>query len=204
KHFYSIRAARKLDSDRFDLIHAHRDSGVGLFLYSHSIPVVWTLPGTIAGMVSKAEGYSSVKNYIRPSKHILSEYLAARACDYAVACSETVKDEAVQYYGMDAGDIRVIPYGIDVDKFDLYPRGEAVEKLDLEENSKYMIWVGLNTERKGLPTAVETAKRLDGVRLLVVGADGADSNDVKYFGEVPNADLPLYFAAADVFLFPTH
>jgi phosphatidyl-myo-inositol alpha-mannosyltransferase len=101
----------------------------------------------------------------------------------------------------------IVPNGVEVARF------AGAEPADLGEGEK-LLFVGRLDERKGFPTAVAAFGRLAmhraALRLIVVG-DGPDRSAtdvlptdararVTMLGAVPNADLPPFAKACDVYL----
>lgn len=105
------------------------------------------------------------------------------------------------------GTFEIVPNGADVQRF------ARAQPADLGPGVK-LLFVGRLDERKGFPTAVAAFASLAGLREdlhLVVAGDGpqrvavetlpaAVRDRVRLLGVVPNADLPPYHAACDLFL----
>ena len=105
------------------------------------------------------------------------------------------------------GDIEIVPNGVDVARF-----AEAVP-ADLGPGPK-LLFLGRLDPRKGFPVAVDAFARLAAehseLRFVVIG-DGPDRSAlatlpatvrdrVTSLGSVPNADIPPYLAACDLYL----
>jgi glycosyltransferase involved in cell wall biosynthesis len=116
--------------------------------------------------------------------------------------------------GYDRGRMLPFPRGIDTRLF-APGSGGVKERLNLAE-APTLLYVGRISQDKNLGLLAEAYERLSarGVRanLLVVG-DGPDLADlqrrlaphagVRFAGHVPHASLPSYYAAADLFVFPS-
>lgn len=131
----------------------------------------------------------------------------ARRIDAAVAVSEAAAAFAAPAL---AGPVEVVPNGVDVERFG---RPAAAEGLPA---GRRILWVNRLDPQKGFPVMVRAfarlAAELEDVCLVVAG-DGrdrealellseVDRRRVVMLGTVPNADLPAYHAAADVFAAP--
>jgi glycosyltransferase involved in cell wall biosynthesis len=113
---------------------------------------------------------------------------------------------------------RVVPLGIDTTRFDPSPaRGASVrQRLGLAADETIAIFVGRLRYYKGLEFLVAALPSIPGVRLLLVG-DGPLLGDVRaqatalgvldrivFAGDVSETELPSYYAAADLFVLPSH
>jgi phosphatidylinositol alpha-mannosyltransferase len=123
-----------------------------------------------------------------------------------IAVSEAAASFARRRLG---GAYEIVPNAVDTARF------EAAAPADLGPGTK-LVFVGRLDERKGFPTALgafaSLAEERPGIRLIVVG-DGPDRaavatlsaslrECVTLLGAIPNADLPPYLAACDVYLGP--
>jgi UDP-glucose:(heptosyl)LPS alpha-1,3-glucosyltransferase len=130
-----------------------------------------------------------------------------------IAISRRVEQDLASSYGC-AQPVRVIPHGVDVREFDVSHRAEwraeIRSRLQLPEDCFCALWVG--DLRKGVKTAIEAVALNPGQRLLAVSRTNPDEfrrwsgtfgvSDRVVF--VPHTDeIAKFYAAADVFLFPT-
>ncbi len=126
------------------------------------------------------------------------------------------------------GNIKIIPCGTDVDRFGSISQTEARQRLGFDPDDKIAFYVGRFDRRKGIETLVRAAAecktRATGQLKLIIGggsrpdkADGRERRriegiveelelgDIASFpGRISDADLPAYFAAADVCVLPSH
>lgn len=155
---------------------------------------------TFHGTMAKAMGGS-----IDPRGRTLlyAEKVAADRCDVAVTCSDAVKAELAQYYGVSSKKVKVIHNGVNVEKFVPIDKKVARKKLSLPEINTYALWVGTSPYRKGLLTAVKAVEKSHCSKLLVVGTMGENSGKTVFLGKVSEQDLITAYSAADVLLFPT-
>lgn len=155
-----------------------------------------------------------------PERQQVERELIADA-DRVVAFSPHERDSMVRLYGGDAERITLVPCGVDLSRFQPLERSEARLRLGLN-GEKVLLFVGRMEELKGLDLLVHTAAQMetsDGMRVLVVGGDDGkqgegerirrlarnlDVDDIfDFVGRVDQAELPVYYSAADVCVVPS-
>ena len=125
-----------------------------------------------------------------------------------------VSPAALKYvYNTFPRDYKIIPNGIDVDRF----ANSAGPWPQYQDGKTNILFVGRLEKRKGLKYLLEAYSRLKwehpNIRLLVVGPGTPDKEshrilsarnlqDVELIGGVTQADLPRYYASADIFCSP--
>lgn len=122
------------------------------------------------------------------------------------------------------GTVEVIPCGTDLRNFRVIPKQEARLQLGLSEAEPLILYVGRFDPRKGIETLVRACGTLQNqARLMIVGgsdpekADGLERKRIEniveeiglqkktlFAGQVGHDRLPLYYAAADVCVVPSH
>jgi UDP-glucose:(heptosyl)LPS alpha-1,3-glucosyltransferase len=136
-----------------------------------------------------------------------------------IACSSVVKRELMEYYGVPDEHITVIPNGVDTDDF--HPRKRETFRAHVRSTYGFsqedivLLFVGNEFVRKGLETAVRCLAilREQRIKLLVCGGDRPEKfrelarsqnvdHRVVFAGS--RADVSRYYAAADIFVFPTY
>ena len=141
--------------------------------------------------------------------------------DRVVAFSPHERDSMVRLYGGDAERITLVPCGVDLSRFQPLERSEARLRLGLN-GEKVLLFVGRMEELKGLDLLVHTAAQMetgDGIRVLVVGGDDGKQGEGErirrlahdlevedvfdFVGRVDQAELPVYYSAADVCVVPS-
>jgi glycosyltransferase involved in cell wall biosynthesis len=128
-----------------------------------------------------------------------------RCADWYLVPAEQVR-AALLESGCDPSRVILLPYGVDTDRF-------RPEHADRESAPALrLLFVGGNSERKGLPLLLEALEGLEfPVELSVVGASDATGrrlragapNSVIWHGNVPKLEVHRYFEQADVFVLPT-
>ncbi len=125
-----------------------------------------------------------------------------------IANSQMVKREATQFYGYPAEQIEVVPNGVPLADFHPDSEARALRRkiLRLREDEIAVLFVGSGWERKGLRFAITAVTSLGGnFRLFVAGRGRGrrvGGGVVQRLGAV--RDLPALYAAADIFVLPTH
>ena len=114
-----------------------------------------------------------------------------------------------------------IPNGLDVGRFDaLPPKEESRRLLGLDPNAPIVLWVGKVVYSKRVEWLFEALRQIPDSRLVAVGGYNEEHFGDRYLrglqsqytdvasratftGEVPQSQIGLYLAAADVFAFPS-
>jgi len=128
------------------------------------------------------------------------------------------------------GAIEMIPCGTDIEQFGTVRRLAARQQLGIAPEAKVVFYVGRFDQRKGIETLVRAVAlsehrgpRGDNLRLIIGGgsrpgkSDGIERERIEQLvadldlaelttfpGRIEHADLPLYYAAADVCVVPSH
>jgi D-inositol-3-phosphate glycosyltransferase len=161
--------------------------------------------------------HGQLKNY-----HVLIYRLMYLLCDQVIIHSEKGKEEIIELFKVNKNKIHVIQHG-DY-KFFVPEKGlskkQAKNRLGISSGTKTILFFGAIRENKGLRNILvalpEIKKRIDNVKLLIVGEPWEDYSKYKeiIFEEqikkdvfekldyVPNEDVPLYFFATDLVVLP--
>ena len=111
----------------------------------------------------------------------------------------------------------VIPYGLDLERFQLSERqmGRVAELRSTAGGRSILLNVGRLVGYKGQRHAIEALRSVPNAELWLVGCGPLESelrklavevgvaDRVRFFVDVSDDDLPLYFKACDVFVFPS-
>ncbi len=129
----------------------------------------------------------------------------------------TPQRQYLEALGVPAERIWVAPDAVDVRWFDRAAglrdtEGARVKRL-LKTSGLVVLYVGRLIDQKGVPDLLEAAERVGGATFVLVG-DGPDRakyeercrrlSNVRLVGFVQPSELVQYYAAADVFVYPTH
>lgn len=144
----------------------------------------------------------------------------ANAADAVIVPTRTVAG-ALRKQGVSA-PICVVPTGIDIDMFRHVDQaaGRALrDRLGIAPNAPLLLLVSRLAPEKNVPLALEALvqlrQRLSDAQLLLVGSGpllhqlkeqtrmGGLTGAVHFVGAVEHAQIPLFYAAADVFVFPS-
>lgn len=174
-------------------------------------PTVLTTPGNIF------ERESNI-NHFAPTVTLaykVAAVVAARRATRVVATSREMK-YWWEYSGATPERVSVIPLGVDTDQFKPVPG--ARHRLGISSDEATLLFVGRLQSENGLAQLVRALPEIQAARprthLHIVG-DGEErpalvrlseqlgvSGQLRWHGTVALADLPLYYAAADVLVVP--
>ncbi|MEM2676105.1 MAG: glycosyltransferase family 4 protein [Candidatus Bathyarchaeia archaeon] len=220
---FSWRAARYVHSHQadFDIIHfadVH-------FAYAYRGPFVASLLQSFRQRLTAYQGrpyHTDSWDYLfRLAYYTIAQRMmerpAVRRASQLIAVSAATRQEYIDHYNVDPKRITLIYIGINTQRFEnLLPKEEARQLLKLPIDKPILLYVGFSTPRKGLEYLVQAIKKLQApASLLIVGkwetryynrfisTLGGDRSRIIITGYVPDDELPLYFAAADVFVLPS-
>lgn len=153
---------------------------------------------------------------VRYFRHFVRETLPR--LDGVIVPSAAVKRDLVEHCGAREEKIAVIPHGVDEEFF---PPGRLEpERRAYDLPPRYILFVGAMEPRKNLATLLDAYRLLpEELRrehpLVIAGASGWKNNKlrrrieaqkvsgVRAIGYVPQVALPLVYAGASVFVFPS-
>jgi glycosyltransferase involved in cell wall biosynthesis len=143
-------------------------------------------------------------------------------CDLITCLSDDTRSDVVaRCPAADRPSTVVVPMGIDAGRFECVRRGrqEVRATLSVGDADVLILYAGVLIPRKGIKDLVQAWRLLGarpGVRLLVIGRSLSreeaglvstlveEDGRVTHIERVPYEQMPEYFQASDVFLFPTH
>jgi len=116
----------------------------------------------------------------------------------------------LNYYTVFPIGVSVLYNGIDTKRFrkvDASEKNQIRERLGIP-HKKVFLWCSQDRPKKGLDLILDAWNRIHqkfpDTFLMVVGTDRKrEIPNGKFFGRIPNDDLPQYYQAADSYLFPT-
>lgn len=133
-----------------------------------------------------------------------------------IAISKRIKNELKNKYNISEKKIEVNYNGVDINKFNPKNkknyRHEIIKKHNLNNNKLNLLFLGSGFKRKGLDYIFESIKELDNINLLIVGKGDISKYRLKakklnIYSKVvfvgPVDDVEKYYAASDLFIFPT-
>ena len=203
----------------YDLVHSHYwlSGSAGIALSDGwNIPHVTTFH-TLARKKAQARAGET-----DPEIRVAAESRVMESVDAIVVSTEQEREDLSRLYHVRPDNVEVIPPGVDTTLFRPTEKARAREKLGLTDE-RIVLSVGRIEPLKGLDILIGAMAKLedsDGTRLLIVGGNpGIDpeidrlrflaerlglQNKVTFAGTVAHTDLPTYYGAADVFVFPSY
>jgi glycosyltransferase involved in cell wall biosynthesis len=159
--------------------------------------------------------------------NLLVQSLCARKAiseaDYIVVISRSTQDELIQSLGVSKEKTRLVYPGV-AERYKPQDQAKAAEYISRKYGvpERYLATVGIVHPRKnqqflvGVLRILKSKGQLD-CPLLVVGpmgwknsplfqeiqAAGLTECDIRFLGYLPDEDMPLFYAGAQIFLFPT-
>lgn len=195
---------------RFDVIDAHYfyPDGVAAALLARRFdkPLVITGRGSDLNLIGQGA---------RARRRMLDACAQAQAC---VGVSQALVD-VLRGWGVPQHKLHVIRNGVDLDRFSEQDAGAARARLGLPVDVPVVLSVGNLFELKGHALLIEAVALLTRdwptLRLVIAGegpererlqqliAQHGLQERVRLLGVVPNADLPHWYGAADLFALPS-
>ena len=214
-----------------NILHVHAASGyiaVSARHFTDAVPLVAHVHGTTAGSASVLGESSDFREIWNNSIALTRERLVWKAANRVIAVSDNVAKELVMLYGIPKDRVRVVYNGVDTNLFKPSAHRDEIREKFGWSGRKVVLYVGQISPRKGLTYLVEAAaqvcaKNKNAIFALAGGVpsyqerstqDYLDalkslasklglSNAVVFLGPIPNSRLPDYYAAADLFVFPS-
>ena len=204
---------RSLRHDAVDLVHVHTPFSVG----AAGIRLARRRGLPIVGSYHTPTG--EYTNYIVPHPRLAGplgrvsrrwERFFLDRTDVVVVPSEPTADH-LRRLGV-RSRLEVIPNGVDTERFRPVPTDGFLAEHDIETGRPLVGYTGRHGHEKRLDELLAAAERLDVT--LVLGGDGparehlereaaASDLDVRFLGFLDRSDLAAFYAALDVFAFPS-
>lgn len=209
---------RKQNDLHYDVVLSHYwISGIaGLYLQAW-----WQVPHLVTfhtlGFIKNSLGIGEDESELR----IEEEGCISRDCTMVIASTERERRLLHDYYKVPLQKITVIPCGVNLNIFRPLDKAMSRRQLSLGDR-KVMLFVGRIERLKGVDKIVEALPHLADIQpeLVIVGEDGNRPGEVEvlkklaqelkvtqsvhFRGLVPHEQLPTYYSAADVFVFPSY
>lgn len=197
------------------VLHANHPALLGRVAVKKSqefqLPLVYTYHTRYADYAHYAEPLPQdrVREFI---EHWLGVFMTE--CHQVIVPSQSIKSMISERYQIEKG-VSVVPTGVETSRFAQWNKEQAREELGWSPQDRVLISIGRLAKEKSFDTLLESLSRLkDGsVRLVLLGS--GDEKDalkelsrelgveerVTFTGLVPFESVPLYLAAADLFVF---
>ncbi|GAC1417181.1 MAG: glycosyltransferase family 4 protein [Actinomycetota bacterium] len=209
------RAASLLMDEEIDVVHAHD----WLVAYAaaavknvFSAPLVATIHATEYG---RHQGFLP-----EPMNKLIHqvEWWLTYESRRTITCSRYMHEECKRIFELPAGKMDVIPNGVDLDAFSMPDDAQAFKEMHTSNGEKLIFFAGRLEYEKGVQTVLDAlplvAERVP-VRFVVAGVgthadalqehvnrNGLDDR-VSFLGFVPDDELRLWYAAADLAVVPS-
>ena len=221
----AIAAWAERSGTSYDLVHSHYWlSGAAANSLRRRAELPWVHTAHTLALVKNrqlAEGAAP-----EPRLRVQVEREIAASADRIVASTEDEAEEWAWTYGARPDRVRVVPPGVDLSVF--RPRGRSAAATRIgHPGERIVLFVGRLERLKGVEVilralAMVNAGRAEPARLLVVGEDSRDADEseqqrlrrlaaglgiegqVAFVGSVAHAQLPHYYAAAEVCIMPSY
>ena len=209
----NMEAFSQRDGAKYDLVHSHYwlSGSVGMRFASQ-----WKVPHAVMFHTLGAIKNSLPVGDIESGLRLEAERELVEKSQLIISATETEKSELIRIYGALEDQIKIVPCGVNASMFRPFDKLEARSSLGLGEG-KIILFVGRIEALKGIDNLVRAMGLLKisgDVKLLVIGGDEhsraeverlkdmtlkmGSSRSIEFIGTVEQANLPIYYSAADV------
>ena len=221
KYIFAQSAKREVKKHNFDIVQSFSRLGFGDVIRigggCHQIfldKYLSSLENPLYKFKKKLEYKLSLQDFF--TRYYEAEDFKKGNYKKIVAVSQMVKDDIIKIYDVPENDIIVNHNGVDIEKFNPNNKNkfsqEIRNKHDLSENDYVLLFLGTGFKRKGLKYVLESLKNTKSAKLLIVGKGDIDKfkskaeelsvlDRCRFIG--PVREVEKYYAAADVFVFPS-
>jgi D-inositol-3-phosphate glycosyltransferase len=220
-----MQAFQQKEGFQYPLIHTNYwlSSWVGMELKKHQ-PVKQVHTYHSLGAVK----YRAISNLPAiASTRLATEKTCLETVDRVVATSPQ-EEEHMRSLVSTKGAIDIIPCGTDIERLGAIDRQTARQQLNIPAEAKVVLYVGRFDRRKGIETLVRAIAKSNlrgnaDLRLIIAGgyrpgeSDGIERDRIEsivkelgieslttFPGRLTESDLPIYYAAANVCVVPSH
>ncbi|MDD3245396.1 MAG: glycosyltransferase family 1 protein [Methanosarcina sp.] len=142
--------------------------------------------------------------------------------DKIITISEYSKNDIIKHLGYPEDRIHIIYPAVDHEHYFPNKSKEILKKFNINENEYVILYVGSEQQRKNVPFLIKSfailKNNLPHVKLIKIGKPQKRGkreenlnlisklnlqNDILIIDTVPEADLPRYYNAADLFVYPS-
>lgn len=217
---------------QYGIIHSHYwiSGEVALRLRQiWQIPIVHMFHtlGSMKNRVARSEQETEQQVRTAIERRLLHEV------DSVVAATTLEREYMARTYAADSRKITVVPCGVNVQRFQPYPPADARARLDIPHDAMLLLCVGRMEPLKGMDSLIRALALLverfpswqHVLRVILIGGESEAHPErwnpeqqrlaalreslgvrdaVAFLGAQPQEVLPLYYAAADVTVVPSH
>ncbi len=214
---FTRRVLREVAMHEFDIVQSHeRMPGRVVFRAGDGVHARWLqIRSENATFLKKVSVRLNPYHFlVRLFEKQMFESLELKA---AVANSNMVRNEILSRFRVAPGRVRTIYNGVDSKRFSPENRankGSALRRsMGIDDDTPVVLFVGSGFERKGVSTLVKASSLLTKpFRAWIVGKGDfrkyremgrrlGVSEQIRFWG--PRRDVETFYAAADIFVFPT-
>jgi len=205
---FSARKARELMGTT-DVVHGHGICAYGMLKGAHP-PTVVKLHNIWA---QELEAYRNLSDstswhYVNISipKYVRMDRATCSRANHLISISRYISGGA-EDYGISPDKISLIPNGVDFERF------ERAEPAELKLKRPVIVYIGRLSPHKNVSALIKAVKGLKKGSLLVIGGGpserelreeaGVLGKRVMFTGVVPFDEVPSYYKAADIVVYPT-
>lgn len=164
------------------------------------------------------KAFLKTKGFSLNPLHPVSLWIEKRTLENArliIANSRKVKTDILESYDIPSKKIEIIYNGVPIHDFDKnVSRSRLKKEFQVDENEKIILYVGSGFERKGVWEFLEILSRVKkDFKAFIVGKEKRMGKYIRYakklglqdkvFFTGPRKDVETFYAASDIFLFPT-
>lgn len=215
----SARAAAKVLKD-VDIVHGHGTCARGHLSRNKGFPTVVKMHNTWLGEMERHKRMGTPIPFSRKAAMRLytrMDRFCVQHSDHVIAISEVIRAETLRY-GIPDKKVTVIQNGVDIERFDVSDkvRASVRKRLGFKDDDVVIGYIGRVEPHKNVGELVRAVEGLKGdakVRLLVVGGGEALTNvkaaaialkdRARFTGFVNYEDVPQYYAASDIIVYPS-
>jgi glycosyltransferase involved in cell wall biosynthesis len=215
-----ISLNKEIRRNRKIIIHIHGLYNPITYLISlfigKKVPILAQSHGGYPARIAFEKSHHPLRRSFYLLKHAI-QYISFHNISHFFVLSEEEKEYLSALFGREK--VEIMPMGVDLEKFRPMNKSVARKKLGLDANKPYLLYVGRLLKTKGLKYLLLGLKyaleELPDLQLILVGngpykdelkviskALGIEKN-VLFKGFIPHEELPTYYNAADVFVFPS-
>ena len=196
-----------------DLVHVHTPFTVGYagirFARKREVPAV----ASYHTLLDDRAGQHVPKGLAEGLEYTCRAYERSffERVDHVTAPTSFARRHLLEYVGADV-DVTVVSNGIDIDFFRPVDPTGVRRRYDLPADRPLLGYTGRHGPEKNLEEAIDAVSDLDVT--LVLGGDGparddleerarSSDADVRFLGFLERDELPAFYSALDVFVFPS-
>lgn len=205
---------RNLDYEKVDIYHIPQN-GIGLNSYIHCKKVV-TIHDLIPFLMPHTVGRGYLLKFLKQMPSIIEK------SDAIITVSEWSKKDILRFFPMDPNKVHVTPLATDL-KYKVLDKIKCKNTLSKKYNinSPFILYIGGFSPRKNVKMLVKAFKETyndlpQKYKLVIVGSYKGEGNEilklvedlnlsqyVTFTGFVDEVDLPLFYNACSVFVYPS-